>query len=269
MNWSQTKSIFIIVFLLLNIFLGFQLWEKQFKNLELAEMYESSLEEMLSVRNIAMEADLSAEQPELGQLHVQHALQSDFAEFIQEAGEQSFEYEEGVLRADVRNRYELNVPAETTFEAELFHNEWMQNYVFKYDEYAFDRFSNGRIVFLQHYQSLPIFTGRLEFKVNDDQEINAFEQVHYHMISQGTEQQVLSSYSALRALLENQIIPANTTIVSVRLGYYGQIYEVESQVLTPSWRVRVEHGDNTLEFYVNAFTGSIETSESDDAGGGR
>jgi 3-isopropylmalate/(R)-2-methylmalate dehydratase small subunit len=33
MNWSQTKSIFIVVFLLLNIFLGFQLWEKQFKNL--------------------------------------------------------------------------------------------------------------------------------------------------------------------------------------------------------------------------------------------
>lgn len=67
-------------------------------------------------------------------------------------------------------------------------------------------------------------------------------------------QQVLSAYDVLGNLAE-YYLPQGSVVADVRLGYHGPIFESETQVLAPYWRVVLSQGDT---YYVHAVTGAVE-----------
>lgn len=261
MNWSRTKSIFIVIFLILNSFLGYQLWEKQSNQLEFTQIYESDLDEMLQLRDISIEIELSVDQPELAQLHVQYANYEEHLADLAAMSGQHVRFEKDRLVSELSEAYQRPEP----FDPEHFEAEFMADNILYHDEYRFDRVTNQEIIYLQVYEDYPVFVAPLRFSQNEAQAIKRYQQVFFEVLSQGTKQSVLSAYTAVRTSVENQIIPTGSTVKDVTLGYYGQLYEVESQVLTPAWRVVVEHSGEIEEYYVNAFTGAIESGPTDES----
>jgi regulatory protein YycI of two-component signal transduction system YycFG len=254
MNWSRTKSIFIVAFLILNSFLGYQLWEKQTKKIELAQIYESSLDELLLLKHIKLETELSAEQPEMSQLNAQF-MEYTLEDLSQMEG-QSLSFDQYQLISTLNTPFSLASP----WKPEEFYQQFVKERVIKGERYALDQHTETEIVYLQQVQSYPIFVGQLIFQKNKTEEVTGYQQTFYYVINQGTEQPVISSFTSIRTLLDNQIIPTYTVIKEVDLGYYGQIYETESQVLTPVWRIMIEHQGNPMTIYVNAITGAIESA---------
>lgn len=254
MHWSRIKSIFIVVFLLLNSFLGYQLWEKKTKKIELAQSYENSIDELLLLKNIRLLPELDIEQPELPQLNVQF-LSYTFRDLALLAG-QHVTIDDHKLIATLVEPYSLAEP----WEEAVFFQDFVKEQVMNGEQYRFDAYFNQRIVYLQHVAELPIFGGTLQFQLNHDQEVTGYEQIYYHVINQATPQPVISSFTCLRTLLENGAIPAEAAITRLTLGYFGQIYEANSQILTPTWRVSVMFQDERLEYFVNAYTGAIVVS---------
>lgn len=252
MNWSRIKSIFIVVFFLLNSFLGYQLWEKQTKKIELAQIYESSIDELLLMKNISLETELNLEQPELSQLNVQF-LAYTFRDLALLEG-QNIVLEDHKIISKLIQAYPLPEPWEET----LFFQEFVKEEIMRGEQYGYDPRDGKGLVYLQKVEGYPIFGGSLEFQINDQQQVTGYEQVYYHVINQATQQPVISSFSSLRTLLDNQVLPSESIIKDIALGYFGQIYDAESQVLTPTWRIVIEQEENRLEYFVNAYTGAIE-----------
>jgi regulatory protein YycI of two-component signal transduction system YycFG len=252
MNWSRTKSIFIVAFLILNSFLGYQLWEKQTKKIELAQSYESSLDELLLLKHITLETELSAEQPEMSQLNAQ--FMEYMYEDLSKMEGQSLSVNENQLVSKLSTPYPLPSP----WSAEEFYQDFVKERIINGEQYVIDQHNETEIVYLQQVQSYPIFVGTLVFQKNVEQ-ITGYQQTFYHVINQGTEQPVISSFTSIRTLLDNQVLPSYSKIKDVDLGYYGQIYEIESQVLTPVWRIIAEYEGKRMTIYVNAITGAIES----------
>jgi regulatory protein YycI of two-component signal transduction system YycFG len=253
MNWSRTKSIFIAAFLILNSFLGYQLWEKQTKKIELAQSYESSLEELLQLKNITLETELSAKQPEMSQLNAKF-MEYTHEDLSQIEG-QSLSVKENQIVSKLSTPYALPSP----WSADEFYQNFVKERVINGQQYVIDQHSDTEIVYLQQLQAYPIFVGTLVFQKPNEEEITGYQQTYYHVINQGTEQPVISSFTSIRTLLDNQVLPLYSRIMEVDLGYYGQVYEIESQVLTPVWRIIVEHESKRTTIYVNAITGAIES----------
>ena len=143
MNWSRTKSIFIVVFLILNSFLGYQLWEKmQTKQLELAQLSESSLEELLALRNIMMDTELQAEQFELPQLNAQFLINT--FEDLKKMERQRIFFQGHVIHSQFIDPVEL--PLEVKVE-DL--HQILDTYVVWGEQYKYDYSTEDGIYFLQ------------------------------------------------------------------------------------------------------------------------
>jgi regulatory protein YycI of two-component signal transduction system YycFG len=253
MNWSRIKSIFIVAFLILNSFLGYQLWEKQTKKIELAQSYESSLEELLLLKNITLETELSVNQPEMSQLNAKF-MEYKYEDLSQIEG-QSLSMNENQIISKLSTPYSLPSP----WSAEEFYLSFVKERVINGEQYVIDQHNETEIVYLQQVQTYPIFVGAIVFEKYNEEQITGYQQTFYHVINQGTEQPVISSFTSIRTLLDNQVLPLSSKIKDVDLGYYGQVYEIESQVLTPVWRIIVEYENKRMTIYVNAITGAIES----------
>lgn len=253
MNWSRTKSIFIVAFLILNSFLGYQLWEKQTNKIELAQIYENSIEELLLLKNIALETALSVEQPEMSQLNAE-VLRYRF-EDISKIEDQAHVFDKGELSS----QFSSPIPLSDQWSPDEFYEQVVDKEVLYGNQYTLDQHTETEIIYLQQVQKHPVFISTLAFQKNEEQDVTGYNQIYYHIINQGTEQRVISSLTSIRTLLDNQIIPSYAIIKDVGLGYYGQVYDADSQVLSPVWRIVIEHEENRLVIYVNAITGAIES----------
>lgn len=251
MNWSRTKSIFIVAFLVLNVFLGYQLWEKRTGNYEVANITENSVEDLLTIWDIEIDVELSNDQPEMSQLSAQFLMNVDQLEINGQLD----------LRVDEHQiivRLSPPVLWSEGQDIQPLYEEKLQHLVLYGEQYQFDRVTDTNLIFLQQVNNYPVFVGRLQFD-RSAEKIEGYKQVYYHVVNSGTPQPVISSFSSLRSLIDNQLIEPGSTVRDVQLGYYGQVYEVEIQVLTPVWRVIVDEQEQTKVFYVNAITGAIVT----------
>lgn len=249
MNWSNIKSIFIIAFLFLNSFLGYQLWEKQTKKIEEVEIYESRLDDLFSTKQIINEAELSVYEPVIAQLVAQDA--SYIKNELSTLEGQAIVLQDGELVATLHTAYPLSPSAE---ESEVY--SFLEKFVLEGLQYRLEAHSDQRIELLQMLDGFPVFESTLVLELDEERHIVGYRQEFYH-VEERTEQQVISSVAAVRTLLDKEVFPTNSIIKDASLGYYGQQYELERQLFTPVWRVMVEDQGNILVIYVNAITGAL------------
>jgi regulatory protein YycI of two-component signal transduction system YycFG len=252
MNWNRIKTIFIMAFLILNSFLGHQLWEKYNNKLELALVQESSVDDLLQTRNIRLEARVDSSMPLMSQLNTQFTIYA--LSEIEKLQQQEIEVERHVLVSRLKAPFQL----EQSWNERRFFEQFVQPYIYRSERYVFDHIQDTKIVYHQQIDTYPIFIGSLTIQREGDM-ITGYTQVAYDVVSKGTEQQVISSLRAIRQLID--IIPADSVIQSVDLGYFGRVYEIESQVLTPVWRIKLAHQDHIRIYYINAYTGALESTQ--------
>jgi regulatory protein YycI of two-component signal transduction system YycFG len=236
LDWSRAKTVLIISFLLLNSLLAYQIWlngkEQASSNPGLTGFSEET-RAVMQEKNIRLEGAIPTETPELREISVQMSCSPAEGD-----------------RISLQSRPDSRVvfsPKEM--------KQALEKEIPDIDRYMFDPLLTSNRVFhlFQTYQGLPMFEVGLELYYNE-QKIEAYRQCSAVVLedSDKLKQKVLPAYKALANLIEK--LQPGTVITDVRLGYHGQIFESDIQVLAPYWRVVVQNGDM---HYIHAITGAV------------
>lgn len=261
MDWSKTKTIFIAVFLVLDIFLAVMFFNK----------YSASRFEVIKATTI------------------EEKLQSDGVKYEKmpaDAGERSLItakpkiFSETDLlfltkqKLDIRkNGTEiasvLDKPYDTNGATRDKLNSFVKNNVYQGGEYSYGERKRSQdgdtVIYYQKIENKKLFEndyGTLTLQLDDDENVVEYSQTMLDSVDEDrNEAAILPAPQALDALYKNGLIQPDSKISNAELGYYTFVQLNESQVLlqvlSPTWYFQLEKGDITEEVYVNAFDGSI------------
>lgn len=239
MEWGRAKTILILTFLFLNLLLGYQLWMNKLAIFGTAfgsSEEVNQLMEFLQSKEITLKHELPADTPKVQEIDVRYQM-----------------------RASELGRMPLN-PAVKSEEVikEADWKELLKDQIHQIGEYALDpMLSRERVIVMnQLYEQLPMFGINLKLYVYQEA-IEQYEQ-SYVEVQQETSttkgQTALAAYRVVRMLAEKFLQPGDS-IIDVRLGYHGQMFNSDTQVLAPKWRVTLENGN---VYFVHAISGEVE-----------
>ena len=237
MEWGKAKTILIVTFLILNMILGYQLWihsrvtDSYFAQAEARD----DMNQLLRSKNIRLEGEISREMPHLREITVTFSEAYNPPEPVELDSPVDAQ---PILRGNAGKRTEELLP--------------------RLDEYAYDPMQSqaGVYVLNQLYDGMwPMFEINLKL-FHDNGRITRYEQQYGVVEAEHGEEelQVLSAYKVVSFLAE-RVLPEGSVIREVRLGYHGQVYDSDIQVLAPKWRITL--GNNDV-YYVHAINGELE-----------
>jgi len=250
LDWSKTKTILIWAFLLLDLFLGYQVYVTRisgWSDQELTRTDKGEMEMYLNQQNITLATEVPQETPEMSKLQ---------AEFL---GINPFHMKElpGVKATMEKMALSAELIPPIQIHGQIVPNELLRQLgplLMYAEQYTADLYQSNqsRLLYWQTYEKMPVFVAPLEVSL-DTGGISGYRQTYFQLREEDGARQVISGYKAIRSLVEKQIIGPGERIESVSLGYYGS-YDADIQSLAPVWRVI---HDGRLHF-VNAFTGAVE-----------
>jgi regulatory protein YycI of two-component signal transduction system YycFG len=241
MDWSRAKTVLIWAFLFLNVLLGYQLWMDEL-NLNTFSVNAAKRDEMnrlLALKDIRLEASIPEGTPVLSEITV--SLRT--AEQTLEPQPLKDPFTRTLLNdfSLVRSSLAKNIPEIDVYQP---------------DPYAAAA-GGPAYVMNQLHVDLPMFEMRVELFAEEDTIASyryAYSEVEPANAAASKGQEVLSVYIVLGSLAENYL-PQGATVSDVRLGYHGPIFESETQVLAPYWRIVLSTGET---YYVHAVNGAVE-----------
>ncbi|MCK0469814.1 two-component system regulatory protein YycI [Halalkalibacter sp. APA_J-10(15)] len=253
MDWNRTKTIFIVTFLLLNVYLTWQLVETNNAN-QMSLIKEVTIQEMLIENNVTIDVELP-EVEILSPLIVGKHVPFEEGELVTNG--QLIEMEEDhAIQSILEEPFFLS---EEQFFEDLI--QFLSSYVYKGMDYRFGGYEleTQSLYLYQAYEDYTAYTfddEPLRLYLNDDREVVSYEQRYFEFEEQqDNEPEMLSSLKAIEKLWSDQLIGMNDTITDVQFGYYSFFSPAgDVQVFAPMWRVTVEE-----EIYlVHAINSSVQ-----------
>ncbi|WP_147536016.1 two-component system regulatory protein YycI [Bacillus marasmi] len=251
MDWSKIKTIFILTFLALDIYLLYE-----FFKIRDASKYdfitETSFEEHLAQDKIDY-VDLPTN---LTKDTYVSAKPKVFRK--EEYGKMkgvNYSITDGTVLQGV---FDQPISMKDLQKSDL--NALVVNKILYGDQYKY--FSQNKeeqtITFYQQFKNKTIYNninGKLTLYVNERNEIYSFSQTLLEEIELLQEEHdVLPPIKAIETLYENGLLEPRTKITKVELGLHTLVQLTASQLLTPTWHFVVDDKEN---LYVNAFEGQI------------
>lgn len=261
MEWNKTKTIFILAFLILDIFLAIEFYKLQYKT-DYEIMKEATIEEKLAAENITYKKKL----PEVeGKSFYITAKSKEFT--LDEVPKN-----QTLILTSTNNSFrslnvELDNPIaipETNIENRI--NQILKDQVLFGDKYHYwytDEESKN-IICIQRYDGRNIFQskddhiGMVVFHVVNDQ-IIGYEQSLLEDIKEVEEKEsAVPALKAIEALYNKNFLTANSEVKNIQYGYYTHIPLTNQQILAPTWHIIVETDTKEIkDFYVNALEGDV------------
>jgi regulatory protein YycI of two-component signal transduction system YycFG len=252
-DWSRIKTIFILTFLVLDIYLLYE-----FLKIHDANKYEfiteTSFEDKLTSREITY-VDLP-----------KNVLKDAYVS----AKPKAFKEDEQIIRLKGQS---YSIIGDTTLDSELSEpirisgdmkvaelNAFVKSKVIFGEQYKFWEFNkeDQTITYYQQFQNKVFYknkNGKLTLYINANNEIVSYKQTFLEEIEiLSDNQEVLSPLKAIETLYDNGLLAPKSKITKVELGYFTLVQLTASQVLTPTWRFVVDDKEN---LFVNAFEGQI------------
>lgn len=279
MNWSRTKLIFIVAFLVLDLFLGTQLYQKQ-KNADQIESLPNGpdSEEKLKENEIDMPSDLPQVdkatyvkgEPVMfadkdGHLNseVKKLEKNDKDKKVQKFSLRSGKH---TLTSTLKKARELS--KDDDFEA------YLQRYVYKGSEYRLWKKgeTDDSFDFVQTFHDRPVFSkdkNQIALQVKtEDEKITGYRQRYLKLTGSGDEKELIEPEKAVKKLSDENKLTFGDTVTQIELSYLNLTQEElgEVKVFIPEWHilVKADKGDPDDEYFVNALTGEIQTLEEED-----
>ncbi|WP_096156193.1 MULTISPECIES: two-component system regulatory protein YycI [Bacillus] len=258
MDWSKTKTIFIFTFLILNIFLGYHLVEKR-NNSQLDILTETSIEEKFEVDEITY-VDLPKDPMRSSFVTGKSKFfTEDEVELLETEKEQVVTIlDETKLRGVFKEPFAF---PETNTATRL--DQIIKNQILYGDQYVYWGINaeSRALIYFQKYDGRIIFnnvSGSLRLYLNDDNEIESYEQTYIDEMEEMDEpQEVIFALKALENLYNLNELQPGSHVSEVELGYIT-LGLTASHVLIPTWHILV---NDEIDFYVNAFEGHIISKE--------
>jgi regulatory protein YycI of two-component signal transduction system YycFG len=253
MDWSKIKTIFILTFLILDVYLLFQ-----FMKIRDANKYEINTEASFAEK---LKAD-EIEYKELPKAPIQSQYLSAKPKFFTKAdsvklkGQTSFLQEsDSTLVVTLDKPVQLN----SKFEPSELTSFLKENILYG-DHYQFGEKNDKKntITYFQQYENFPLYqniNGMIVFTVNADNQIISYEQTYLEDIEKLSEkEEILAPLKAIETLHQKGLLKPKSEITKVELGYSTLIGLAASQVLAPTWHFVVNDKES---LFVNAFEGQI------------
>lgn len=258
LDWNKTKTIFIIVFAILNVFLYSQYLNRYIDSKEVEVLGETSIEERLKAENILYE---SIPENTTKETYVSGNVRVYVKEKLKPMDNQLFEV---LNKSKLVSIFEKPVPLgsiEDTSNMRKFVDDHVldgSSYeLFTVDEKektaTFFQTINKRQIFFNQNALLTIYW-------NEENEVYKYEQTGFDELEDNFDQteDLLPDERAVEVLYQRNLLKPNSTITMISLGYSTLVELTETQVFAPTWRVRVELQDGTIEdYFVNAVEGKI------------
>ncbi|KYD21143.1 two-component system regulatory protein YycI [Parageobacillus toebii] len=255
MDWSKTKTIFIITFLILDCFLGYQFMEKR-NSSQLDVLLEATIEEQLEANGITY-VELPKEITKATYVSGKSKKFTD--EEIKKLPGQKVTVNDGTaLKGTFIHPISLN------FKDPYRLKEFLQRHIIngkKYTFWTFDEKSNT-VVCYQTYDGKIIYnneSSKLLIHLNEKSEAVSYEQTMLDDLQKyERKQDVVPAIKAIETLYNKGYLQPRDRVTSVELGYYGLVQFTTSQVLTPTWHIVINGKE---DYFINAFEGQIINDE--------
>ncbi len=258
MDWSKTKTIFIAVFLVLDVFLAVMFFNKYGAS-RFEVIKETTIEEKLQSDGV----EYGNMPSDYGELSIITAKPKIFTEndLLFLTKQNTSIQNEGTELISV-----LDKPYETNEASREKINSFVKNNVLQGGQYAYWKRNREEqtVIFYQQIEQKKLFenkNGLLVLQLNEEGDIIGYSQTMLSSVEEnGNEEAILPAFQALDALYKNGFIQPESEIKNAELGYYTFVQLTESQVLqvlSPTWYFQLEKGNKIEEMYVNAFDGSI------------
>ena len=281
MDLSRAKTILIVAFLALNLFLSYRLWfVPQFLQAgrSITGQEVESARELLEEHGYEVLAAIPREVPSLSLLHVSREqlppsawveaiLGEDMTGVVNESG--NIQFEKGDETVEVASNGQVfyqrqgAVGSSSGQEgrlqlAESFLRErqlWQDD--LKYDaQWTLSSAAGTQVSFVQTHQGFPLFFSTVDVYIAD----GAVYAANVHRVEplgfSNQEIQVISAVEAIDAFIELAEGYQGMPIEDISLGYFSADYDAERWEIVPVWRIATSDGTT---FYINAFTGENET----------
>lgn len=262
MQWSKIKTLFILCFLILNIYLIIQFIQKQ-DNADmgyLEEGQEASIEDKLESENIEYE-DPNIEITEDSYISVSQKQFTD-EELVPLS---NFENQTSAIINDnfILSKFEepITVPEEATNQ-DL--DQLVKNYIVFPEAYQFwgwNKDMNVLIFFQLKDDRLFYFNqnGLLLVFLNEENEMMYYTQTMLGNVQvQQEKKSIQQPIQAVGTLYDRNDLYYEDEITNIKMGYYARIVTEGVQVFTPTWRVEVNDERN---YFINAIEGLVFASD--------
>jgi regulatory protein YycI of two-component signal transduction system YycFG len=252
MDWSRIKTIFVLTFLVLDIYLVYQ-----FMNTRDAAQYEiikeASLEEKLRNDDIQY-GDLPETRKREQYISVSQKVFTD--EELKNAKGQSISIGDGTaILAELDKPIKLSSKFEP---AEL--SAYIKTNIYSGEQYRFWKKDDEArtITYYQEYDNKTFYynsNARLTLYFNENNEVTSFKQTYLKVNNQlAEEEELLTPLRAMETLYKKGLLKPKSKITKVELGYSTLVTLAASHVVTPTWRLVVDGNQN---LFVHAFEGRV------------
>ncbi|MDA7025085.1 two-component system regulatory protein YycI [Bacillus sp. CLL-7-23] len=275
MDWNRTQTIFIVVFLVLDIFLAIQYFLKH-ENNQFTVLEKSSFEEDMKTDHISY-GGLSKESQTGSSISAQKRIFKQ-SEINSLKGQKPLDLPKKEPLTEIEITFEKPIPIKTDLETtakEIVNNQVIDGS--KYKLWKVDQLKN-RIIFFQAYKGKFIFQDQKESANNDmgevvlflnkNNEFVSYKQSMLQKIKEVKTENLISAVGAVEALYYHpDYLKPNSKIKNAELGYYTQYPLASAQIFVPVWRIEVQRGtkekDNLMyeEFIVDARDGAVLQSK--------
>lgn len=269
MDFKRVESIFLIVFLGINIFL-FSSYMSSKKDISHQSEIDitSDLENRLETEKITYSGELSLEKLEGSYLS---AVGDDFdGVVLKELTNQTNSLEDGVLLGEFFKHKEEPIHKQA-FREELNHFVYEKQNILYGSEYeVITDFSDDDTIqlYAQHWEDIPFFDEMSQLVIQlesigaESWSVQSYEQTHLKDIEALREkQELITERDAVMSLYINNRLPADSVIKWRLLGYTSIASVRGKHVYIPAWFIAFETNKNNLEIWrINAFTGAVLSS---------
>lgn len=253
MDWARTKTIFIIVFSILNIFLFSVYLNQQDQAQNVEVITKLSVVETLKLDNITY-----GEIPE-GDFDSSY-ISADIVKFSDEMFEGLVPQATTIIdQTIVRSVLDQPIPIFDEKEGEMSLDRFLKEAVYMGEQFGIwsvdieDEF----VLLFQEVVDESIYfnpSAHLKIYFNENGEAYKYEQRMLEgFLSYNKKKDLISPFEAISTLLTHNQLKPNSSIESVALGYSTLVQVTENQVLAPTWHIRVLTEEGEIEdHFVNA-----------------
>ncbi|MFC7395069.1 two-component system regulatory protein YycI [Scopulibacillus cellulosilyticus] len=278
MNWSKTKTIFIICFLFLDLFLGYQLYERQVRNENYDSLAKNSVENILQKNNIKVEVPL----PNIDNQNITF-LKGKSVKFVNESGDliDDLKQLEGPKDKPIEKIEAFNngTVIQGTFPKPLpmpknksDRQDFLNEYIYKGDNYTYWKTDkqDKMMLFVQNCDDKPIF-------IKDRKDINILQLLlsngkitgyrqSYFKFTKTNQLDIINPTTAINNLWSKNDLPVSEhpKIKKVELGYYNLVGDINTNqplIFVPIWHIKVKTDSGQHEYFVNAVSGSVQPTD--------
>lgn len=259
MQWSHIKTLFILSFLVLNIYLLFQFISRQ-QEMDIPELDSSAmnLEEELKAEDITISADANFEVPTLSYISASQKVfkTSELKELNSKKDvEAELSLDGTLLMAALTSPVEVPEDAAEDVTGEML-SDLISPLVLNASDFSFGTWNKDLniIVFFQQKDGNPIYLNQhamLTLYLNDKNEITHYTET---MVGESEEQgstALRPPMNAIESLNNNRYLRSGQDITQITYGYYSRIEKEnqETQVFAPTYKITV---DGEEDYFVNA-----------------